>query len=104
MAPSSYGAPAYDHYDRAPAYDPPAPAYPSYDAPPYAAPAVAAPPADFAGFLRAAGLERYHDLLRQEEIHDVGTLRLLTADDLKDVGLPYGPRIKLLALAKEATA
>ena len=103
-APSSYGAPAYDHYDRAPAYDPPAPAYPSYDAPPYAAPAVAAPPADFAGFLRAAGLERYHDLLRQEEIHDVGTLRLLTADDLKDVGLPYGPRIKLLALAKEATA
>ena len=79
------------------------------DRPPYYSTPIGRPPAPpardeneapFLAFLREAGLERYFDLLKSEEINDVETLRLLTADDLKDAGLPYGPRIKLLALAK----
>ena len=47
-------------------------------------------------WLTSIGLEQYVDLLVRNEV-DLSTLRILTDDDLKELGLPFGPRKRLLA-------
>ena len=45
-------------------------------------------------------LERFTPLFEQNEV-DLQTLRLLTDDDLKELGLPFGPRKRILSLLGE---
>ena len=47
-------------------------------------------------FLRSQGLEKYSGHMRDHEI-DMARLLLLTDKDLTEMGLPKGPRLKLLA-------
>jgi class 3 adenylate cyclase/tetratricopeptide (TPR) repeat protein len=47
-------------------------------------------------WLTSIGLDQYADLLVRNEV-DLPTLRILTDDDLKELGLPFGPRKRLLA-------
>ena len=47
-------------------------------------------------FLRALGLDQYATLFAEHEV-DLATLRILTDGDLKELGLPFGPRKRLLA-------
>src|SRR5260370_7731256 len=47
-------------------------------------------------WLTSIGLEQYVGLLVRNEV-DLSTLRILTDDDLKELGLPFGPRKRLLA-------
>jgi predicted ATPase/class 3 adenylate cyclase len=49
-----------------------------------------------ADWLAAQGLERYASAFEDAEI-DVATLSLLTDDDLREMGLPLGPRRKILS-------
>jgi class 3 adenylate cyclase/predicted ATPase len=49
-----------------------------------------------ADWLKAHRLERYAPLFREHEI-DLGTLAVLTESDLKELGLPFGPRKRLLS-------
>ena len=49
-----------------------------------------------AEWLSAQGLERYASAFEDAEI-DVATLPLLTDDDLREIGLPLGPRRKILS-------
>jgi hypothetical protein len=62
---------------------------------------------DVAAWLRDLGLERYEPTFRENEI-DWDVLPELTESDLEKLGLPLGPRKKLLkataALSTEATA
>jgi class 3 adenylate cyclase len=62
---------------------------------------------DVAAWLRGLGLERYEPTFRENEI-DWDVLPELTESDLEKLGLPLGPRKKLLkaiaALSTEATA
>jgi class 3 adenylate cyclase len=62
---------------------------------------------DVAAWLRDLGLERYEPTFRENEI-DWDVLPELTESDLEQLGLPLGPRKKLLkaiaALSTEATA
>ncbi|KAJ1460723.1 hypothetical protein M885DRAFT_509019 [Pelagophyceae sp. CCMP2097] len=74
---------------------------------PTAAPAAAPPPPSHAGpskgliaLLENLELEKYFEALADEEIYDVETLRDLDDADLRDVGLPLGPRRKILAAIK----
>ncbi len=53
---------------------------------------------DIAAWLRDLGLERYEATFRENEI-DVDTLPELTEAHLKELGLPLGPRLKLLKAA-----
>ena len=50
---------------------------------------------DIAAWLRRLGLERYEPALRENEI-DLDVLPELTEADLVTLGLPLGPRRKLL--------
>ncbi|TMK52352.1 MAG: hypothetical protein E6G70_01550 [Alphaproteobacteria bacterium] len=50
---------------------------------------------DIDGWLRGIGLERYAQTFRDNAI-DADVLRDLTADHLRELGLPLGPRLKLL--------
>ena len=50
---------------------------------------------DIAVWLRSLGLERYEPALRENEI-DLDVLPELTEADLVTLGLPLGPRRKLL--------
>ncbi len=50
---------------------------------------------DVAQFLSRLGLDRYAEMFTAAEI-DLETLPQLTGDDLKDLGLPIGPRRKIL--------
>ena len=54
---------------------------------------------DLASWLREHGLGRYVDLFARHEI-DFSTLRILTEQDLTEIGLPFGPRKRLLAALK----
>jgi class 3 adenylate cyclase/tetratricopeptide (TPR) repeat protein len=54
-------------------------------------------------WLTAQGLERYRQAFEDAEI-DVATLALLTDDDLRDMGLPLGPRRKILSLLDTAVS
>ncbi len=51
-------------------------------------------------WLTLHGLERFTPLFEQNEV-DLQTLRLLTDDDLKELGLPFGPRKRILSLLGE---
>jgi hypothetical protein len=51
---------------------------------------------DIEGWLRGLGLERYAGSFRDNEI-DATVLPRLTDEHLKELGLPLGPRLKLLA-------
>src|SRR5918994_6868601 len=50
---------------------------------------------DIAAWLRGLGLERYELVFRDNEI-DAAVLPELTDEHLKELGLPLGPRLKLL--------
>ena len=50
---------------------------------------------DIAAWLRELGLERYVQAFRESEI-DAAVLPELTDADLKELGIPLGPRKKLL--------
>ena len=55
-------------------------------------------------FLAASGLSDFADLLVREKI-DLDSLILLTEADLKNLGMPLGPRRKLLqAIAERKSA
>ena len=51
---------------------------------------------DILAWLTAQGLEKFAPVFTKHEI-DFDTLRLLTEDDVRGLGLPLGPRRKLLA-------
>ncbi len=51
-------------------------------------------------WLKARGLEQHSDLFRENEV-DLDTLRVLTNEDLTELGLPFGPRKRLLAALRE---
>jgi class 3 adenylate cyclase len=53
-----------------------------------------------AEWLKSHGLERYAALFEQNEL-DLPTLQLLTENDLKELGLPFGPRKRILNLIGE---
>jgi len=53
-----------------------------------------------AGWLTSHGLERFFELFEKNEV-DLTTLRLLTDDDLKELGVPFGPRKRILNLLGE---
>jgi len=53
-----------------------------------------------AEWLKVHWLERFASLIEQNEV-DLQTLRLLTDDDLKELGLPFGPRKRILSLLAE---
>lgn len=55
---------------------------------------------DIDEWLVQLGLDRYVDVFIENEI-DFEAARYLTADDLKELGLPMGPRKKLLAAIRE---
>lgn len=52
--------------------------------------------AEIEDWLRALGLEKYVPIFDRHEI-DLNALTHLTEDDLKEIGLPLGPRRKILA-------
>ena len=54
-------------------------------------------------WLATIGLERYAGIFEENEV-DEETLRILTDADLAELGLPFGPRKKLLAALGEADA
>src|SRR5215470_1421299 len=51
-------------------------------------------------WLRAHGLDSYAELFEREQI-DVPAARHLTEAALKELGLPMGPRLKLLAAIRD---
>ena len=53
-------------------------------------------PRELGPFLDALGLGHYLTALHGEDVKDLDTLRLLDANDLRDVGFPIGARAKLL--------
>lgn len=52
-------------------------------------------PLTVAGLLNSLGLEKYHVLFQAEEV-DMAALRQMGESDLKDMGVPMGPRKKIL--------
>ncbi|XP_043218862.1 phospholipase DDHD2-like isoform X3 [Amphibalanus amphitrite] len=50
----------------------------------------------YSALLRALSLEQHGDTLRRAEVTDVATLRLLTDQDVEELGLPLGARRRLL--------
>jgi hypothetical protein len=57
---------------------------------------------DLAQWLERLGLGKYAEILAEHEV-SVRDLPHLTEDDLKDLGLPLGPRRRLLAAVKGKT-
>ena len=76
----------------------------------YSAPAPPAPhhggssSAEFEARIVAAGLARILPDLKKEKICDLDTLRSLEEDDLKELGLAVGARVKLMRLIKSVAA
>ena len=56
--------------------------------------------AELLEWLRSHDLERFGAVFEENEV-DLATLRLLSDDDLKELGLPFGPRKKILNLLRE---
>ena len=54
-------------------------------------------------WLRNHDLDRFFDIFEENEV-DLPTLRLLTESDLKELGLPFGPRKRILNLLSEENA
>ena len=53
-----------------------------------------APMSDIRSWLAACGFERFADVFEENEV-DLEALGELTDDDLNEMGLPLGPRVKL---------
>ena len=51
---------------------------------------------DIASWLARLGLDKYTEVFTANEV-DLDALRHLSEDDLKELGLPIGPRRKVLA-------
>jgi class 3 adenylate cyclase len=51
-------------------------------------------------WLRSNDLERFRSVFEDNEV-DLETLRMLTDEDLKEIGLPFGPRKRILSLLRE---
>eukprot|EP00761_Pharyngomonas_kirbyi_P012915 gb/GECH01012942.1/.p1 GENE.gb/GECH01012942.1/~~gb/GECH01012942.1/.p1 ORF type:complete len:144 (+),score=28.27 gb/GECH01012942.1/:1-432(+) len=47
-------------------------------------------------FLQSIGLECFYGKFTDAQVYDMDTLKRLNQDDLKEIGLPVGPRRKLL--------
>jgi len=58
---------------------------------------------DIAAFLAALGLDKYAGVFAENEV-DLDALAHLSDDDLKELGLPLGPRRKIVAALREAPA
>jgi class 3 adenylate cyclase/tetratricopeptide (TPR) repeat protein len=58
---------------------------------------------NLAEWLKANDLERFRSIFEENEV-DFSTLRLLKDDDLKEIGLPFGPRKRILSLLREENA
>jgi class 3 adenylate cyclase len=56
-----------------------------------------------AEWLKSHDLERFLEIFEENEV-DLATLRLLTENDLKELGLPFGPRKRMLNLLGEEKA
>ena len=56
-----------------------------------------------AEWLKSHGLERFTQIFEQNEV-DLTTLRVLTESDLKELGVPFGPRKRILSLLSEERA
>ena len=54
-------------------------------------------------WLKSRDLERFVEVFEENEV-DLTTLRLLTESDLKELGLPFGPRKRILNLLAEEKA
>jgi len=54
-------------------------------------------PSPLAEWLKANDLERFLETFEENEV-DLATLRMLTENDLKEIGLPFGPRKRILNL------
>jgi class 3 adenylate cyclase/tetratricopeptide (TPR) repeat protein len=54
-------------------------------------------------WLTSHGLERFTEIFEQNEV-DLTTLRVLTESDLKELGVPFGPRKRILSLLSEERA
>ena len=54
-------------------------------------------------WLKSRDLERFIEVFEENEV-DLPTLRLLTESDLKELGLPFGPRKRILNLLAEEKA
>ena len=54
-------------------------------------------------WLKSRDLERFIEVFQENEV-DLTTLRLLTESDLKELGLPFGPRKRILSLLTEEKA
>ena len=57
--------------------------------------------ASISDWLKEIGLEKYAGLFLENDV-DLATLEILTDDDLKELGLPFGPRKRLLAARQMA--
>ena len=57
---------------------------------------------DLEAFLSELGLERYYEPLIAEEV-DFESLKELSDSDLKDLGVPLGPRRKIQSVLRERT-
>ena len=59
--------------------------------------------ASLSEWLKSHDLERFIEVFEENEV-DLTTLRLLTESDLKELGLPFGPRKRILNLLGEEKA
>jgi class 3 adenylate cyclase len=60
-------------------------------------------PPSLSEWLKSNDLERFVEVFEENEV-DLATLRLLTESDLKELGLPFGPRKRILNLLSEEKA
>jgi hypothetical protein len=56
-----------------------------------------------AEWLKSHDLERFAQIFEQNEV-DLTTLRVLTESDFKELGIPFGPRKRILSLLSEERA
>lgn len=56
-----------------------------------------------AEWLKSHGFERFTQIFEQNEV-DLTTLRVLTEADFKELGIPFGPRKRILSLLSEERA
>ena len=60
-------------------------------------------PSSLSAWLKSCDLERFIEIFEENEV-DLTTLRLLTESDLKELGLPFGPRKRIVNLIAEEKA
>ena len=54
--------------------------------------------------LASLNLSKYADMFSKEEITDLETLSMLTDDDLQVLGVPKGPRVKILEFVSKSSS